>query len=143
MSGASFLFIASNRSIRRPGQMGETIFFSVTRHAKFEARIAQFRLATGRTAMQRFLVGTRLNLKTLASNGDLFALPQLLNHAGPEEDELIAERGDQRQAKGIRLRDKRQQQKRRIHPGDPFDLQRQDKEDVDDLGGIKMGEREE
>src|SRR5205823_12406000 len=93
--------------------------------------------------MERLVLGTRLDFESLAPAGDFLALPQVLNHARPKENEVIAQGGNQGEAIGVRLGDKRQEKKRRVDPCDPFDLQRQDKEDVNNFVGIKMGKGKE
>src|SRR5437764_7949679 len=79
--------VPSNRSVRRPGQMGDAIFFAVARHAKFETGIAQFGGAACRTFVQRLFFTARLDFETLAPDSDFFSLPQMLDHTGAEENE--------------------------------------------------------
>src|SRR5205085_1789737 len=93
--------------------------------------------------MQRLLVTARLDFETLPPDGDFLALAELLNHAGPEKDQIIAECGDEGEPIRIRLSHKGEEQKRRINPGNPFNFERQNKENVDDFVRIKMGEGEE
>src|SRR5437868_15494753 len=92
--------------------------------------------------MKRLFVTSRLDFKTLAPDRDFLPLPELLDHARAEKDEVITERGDEGEPIRVRLGRKGEKEKRRIRPGDPFDLQRQNKEDVNDFVGIKMGESE-
>jgi hypothetical protein len=47
--------------------------------------------------VQRFFFTARLNLETLAADCHLLALPQVVNHSGPKEEEIIAQRHDEGQ----------------------------------------------
>src|SRR2546423_6298384 len=123
--------------------MGQTIFLAVARHAKFEARIRQFRRAAGRAFVERLVVSPRLELETLAATGNLCALPKPLNRFRPEKDEKVRERDHQSQFSGERCSKKSEKKKCRYDPGNPFDFHRQDEEDVHDLVRAKAAAGEQ
>src|ERR1051326_5478605 len=100
--------------------MCETIFFAVAGDAKLETWVGQFGRPTGSATMKRFVVTSRLNFETFSAPRDLFALPEMLNHAGTEKDGVIAQRRDKGQPIRIRLGDKREEEKRGVGPRDPF-----------------------
>jgi hypothetical protein len=123
--------------------MREAIFFPIARNAEFEIGIAQFRGAAGRTFMKRFFFAPGLDFETFPPSGHFFAMSHLLDHLRPEEDEIITERSDQGHSIGVRLGDKSKDKESGVGPRDPFDLQGQDKENVNDFFRIEVGEGEE
>src|SRR4051812_13718808 len=142
MRGASFLSM-SDGSVRGPRQMGKAIFFAITRDPEFKGRIAQLGRAAGCAVVQRLIITARLDLETLPSAGDFLSLAESLNRFGPEENEIIAQGGNQGEAIGIGLGDEGEKKKGGVNPRQPLDLYRQNKEEVDHVVGIEVGEGKE
>ena len=61
----------------------------------------------------------------------------------PEKDQVIGEGRNEGNAIRIRIHKESEQQKRARDPREPFDPDRQNKKDVNDFLGIKMGKGEE
>src|ERR1700730_3099506 len=70
-------------------------------------------------------------------------MKRIMNNFRPEKDQVITHRCDNSHAVGVRTYDKAEEQKSCIHPGEPFDLYRQNKKQVDDDVGIETGEGKE
>src|ERR1051326_2152206 len=123
--------------------MRETIFLAITRHAKLKIGIAQFRSPADRTTMKRLLVAPRLDFETLPPFRDFLAVPEPLNCFRPEENKEVRERDDESQFSAERCSNKSEEKKGRYDRRDPFDLHRQDKEDVHDLVRAKAAASEQ
>src|SRR5215469_15601518 len=92
--------------------------------------------------MERVTCARRLGFKTSASRRNLLTMPRLMNDFRPEEDEIVRERGNECSAIGVRPENKSGQQKSGKNPRQPFDLNRQNKKDIDDFVWIKVSEGE-
>jgi hypothetical protein len=123
--------------------MCEAIFLTITRNTKLETGVARFGGTADSATVERFFVASRLSVKPLSPGGDLFPLPQLLNDPRAKENEIITQGHDQGHSIGIRLRNEAEKKEARINPGDPFDLQREDEKNINNLFGIKVCEGEE
>src|SRR5215469_2673370 len=92
--------------------------------------------------MQCVSYAPRLCFKTSASRRNVVTMPRLMNDFRPEEDEIVRECSNERSPIGVRPENKSGQQKSGKNPRKPFDLNRQNKKDVDDFVWIKVSEGE-
>ena len=88
----------SDGSVGRFREVRDAIFLAIARHPEFETGVANLGGAAGGATVERLFVAARLDFETFAPPGHFFAMPHLLDHFRSEEDEIIAERGDEHEA---------------------------------------------
>src|SRR5262249_46855404 len=74
---------------------------------------------------------------------DLLAITRRAHDFGAEEDEIIRERRDQRDAIGVRTTSEAEEEKRCGNPREPLHLRRQNEKNVNDFVGIKVSKSKE
>src|SRR5438093_584771 len=116
--------------------MRSAILLTIARDAEIQVRIAQFRRSTNRAFVQWFGFAPRLASKTLAARRDFTTMPRLVNDLRSKKDQIIRECRHQRHAIRHWAEEKSDEQQRSESPGQPFDLHRQDKQNVDHLVGV-------
>ena len=69
--------------------MREAIFLAVTRHSKFEARVAQLRGTAGRAFVERLFLRAGLLFETFSPSGDFVAMTSLLDRCRAKKEEIV------------------------------------------------------
>src|SRR6202043_3642824 len=117
--------------------MREAIFLPVTGNAEIEIRIGPLSGTAAFALVQRLRGAARIRFKATATRGNIVTVSDGVNDFRPKKDEIVTQRGDERDAVRIRAGEKSGKQKDSRDPGDPLDFDRQNKKQVNDFVRIK------